>query len=356
MLVGKIGKVTLMSHIAEGLDYCTIMVGFDELAYFGDYNEALGYIGESVLYDIMPDIYQNVRITRIANLTREKVVHTVDKAERVKLIPAEAATRVVCTFAVDTFRKGDYENNCIALMCEYERNASAKATWVDIKMIDKNAKHFNLRFFTNNVEDGVDPYIILDGLVGHYVKFNANNTRYGIQTDALEAIQVPVVAPPEVDIAISQIQSFVKEDAALSSYMEQYNYVDILKGQIYGEPGYHLVELASELYEVEALQNISYEYDMPLLVRAAVTSRGYLLPSKAKYSKALLNTNKVLRSELREDRELLLILDVLAEEDPTNNKLAFYRIKDNCRKILNERRGVYEEDISGKLHAAIKYI
>lgn len=345
MITGKVERVDLISHISTGLDYCSILIDFDELKIFGDYNEILSYIGKDVIYETAPDMYQGVIITRIINFYCKQIIQAVDKVESIKLIPKDTTTRVICNFSVDALRRGDFEVNCIALFCDYEKGASDKTTWVDLQMIDKNAKIFTLRMFTNKVEGNIDSNEVLNGLKGHYVKFNANYTKYGIQTDFVELLNIPVVAPPEVAVAITQIQEFIKDDIALQSYITQFNYLEILESILYGEPGYHIVELAMELYLINTLSDISCEYDIPLLIRAAITSRGYLLPSKTKFSKVLLNTNKVLKSELRTDRSLLLILDTMSEDEADSiNKSAFYRIQKFCKQTLDERRGIKREE------------
>lgn len=353
MITGKVERVDFISHISTGLDYCNIQIDFDEHKIFGEFNEILGYIGKNVIYEIAPDVYQGEIITRIVNFYCEQVIQTIDKVETVKLIPKDSATRIICNFSVDSLRRGDFEINCIALFCEYERGASDKTTWVDLRMIDKNAKAFTLRMFTNKITDNIDSEEVLNGLKGHYIKFNANYTKYGIQTDFVELIPVPVVAPPEVAVAIAQVKEFAKNDPALLSYITQFNYLETLETILYGEPGYHLVELAMELYMINMLNDISCEYDIPLLIRTAITSRGYLLPSKTKFSKVLLNTNKVLKSELKTDRLLLLILDPMSEDEADSiNKSAFYRIQKFCKQTLEERRGIrHEEDNTIYLHS-----
>lgn len=346
MQAGRVEKLSLLSHIKAGLDYCSIQIDFDELRIFGQYNDLIKYVGKYVKYSTAEDMYQGEMFTRVAEFCLEQTVQTVDRTENVKLLPQQADSRLGCNFSVDAIRAGDSEINCTALMCSYEKGASSKTKWVDLYMVDRNAKMFSLRMFTKDLVDNVDPELALEGMKGSYVRFNVSSTKYGLQTDRLEAVDYPVVPPPEVAIAVSQIEQHVCGDEQLLEYMQSYQYIETLKNVIYGEMGYHLVELASELYMIDMLSDISCEYDIKLLRRAAVTSRGYLLPSKNKFSKVILNTNKVLRSALKNDMALITLLDMPGENEDTADKRAFYRIRKFCRQVINERRGFDEEDIS----------
>ena len=63
-----------------------------------------------------------------------------------------------------------------------------------------------------------------------------------------------------LDVPISKIIQTVSTDKELMEYMTQYNFINILKGIIDGEFGYHLVAIASEIYCIKAISNISDEY------------------------------------------------------------------------------------------------
>jgi len=356
MQSGRVESLKLLSHIKPGLDYCAIQIDFDELRIFGSYNDLTKYIQKYVKYETAEDVYQGEVFTRVADLCLEHTIQTVNKNEGVKLIPEVGSARSICNFSVESVRPGDTEINCIALLCGYEQGSSSKAKWADLNMIDRNAKSFSLRIFTNDLKDGMDPDLALQSMCGKYLKFNISSTKYGLQTSAVEVVDYPVVCPPEVEIAVEIITQSVATDTALQEYVAKYKYLDTLKGVLYGEPGYHLVELASELCVIDTLDNIASEYDIRLLRRAAVTSRGYLLPSKHKFSKVLLNTNKVLRSELREDIQLLELLDVPESVQSNGNKRMFYRIKKLCRQVVEERRGFYEEDVTENFNYCSKLV
>jgi hypothetical protein len=154
---------------------------------------------------------------------------------------------------------------------------------------------------------------------------------------------VPVLPPPEVEVAIAIINNAVKEDDELKSYMEMYDYINTLRNLIDYEVGYNLVNVASEIVMIQMIQNISNIYDIKLMIRAAITSRGYLLASKTNFSRPVLNINKVLKSKLGTCRELLLLLDPLADEESSVSKNMYMRLAKFSKDIIDERRGLNEK-------------
>ena len=248
--------------------------------------------------------------------------------------------RNVCNFEINGLKYGDYESMCIGFLTAYETGSSDKSCWIDCTIIDKRGRAFTLRIFTNRVEDNVDAESVIADLVGHYVQFNVSFTKYGYQTNKIELVNVPVSLPPEVETSIEVIRSAVSEDEGLQSYMRQFDFIERLKNIIDYEIGYHLVRIASEISMISMLDNISTLYDKKLLIRAAVTSRGYLLPSKTKFSHPVLNITKLMRSDLKTDRELVLILDPMAEEEATVNSSIYRKISVFVNDLQEERRGI----------------
>ena len=340
--VGMVESVTLRKNIMENLDYCEIIIDFDALAIFGKYSELVEYIGKKVEYSDGPDIYDGMPIQRVYDIAEKKIIQVLEREDNIKLIPAGAVARPALNFDSSKLKMGDTELNCTALLSSWVQGSSNKtgAKWLDLTLVDAYAKQFPMRIFISRLESEGDPIKAVECMVGQYVRFNATRTQFGIQTDILEPLNVDVVAPPEVEIAYTQIEKAIADDEELCSYVNQYDLLNYLKGVMCTEIGYHLVAIASEIYLINAITDISVDYDKKLLIRAAVTSRGYLLPANTKFSMPLMNTNKVLRSELKKDRELLLILDVFAGEEISLTKNMYITIKKLANEIIRERREV----------------
>ena len=343
MLYGVVESVKRVECIKQGLDFLEVMIGFDKLSMFGDYGHVSGLIGENVQYEVRPDMYKGQQIDVIANVITMNVVQTVESKEHIKLIPVRSSERAVCTIDISSPKFGDIEYGCIGFLCGYAKGQSKKAYWIDCEVVDKFAKVFTLRIFTREDQgNGETAEEIVQKLVGRYIRFTVKSTSYGYQTDShdIELYNVPVVIPPEVELAVMEINQVLQTDADLREFVDYYDLIERLKGLIHYELGYHLVEIAAELRMIDAVSDISATYDVKTLRRAAICSRVYLIPGKIAYSKPILNTMRVLKTGLKADRELLVILDVLSNEEVSPTKQAYIDIAKFVQRILSDRREV----------------
>lgn len=342
MLSGKVNTVELIEHIQDHLDYCNIEIDMVLYKVFYDYGDLLNFSGKTVLYDTMYDVYKGNTITRIANLAEKKVIQTLDKVSDIKLIPSNATSRVVCNFDAETIRYGDRIPGSIGFLAGCEFKDSGKGIWYELEIVDMNAKRIFAKIFLQRNRDNTSISATIEGLVGNYIKFTLMSSTYGFQTDELELYPVDVVEPPEVIVAEEQIRQCIEQDEALMSYCRKYDFISFLKDVIDGEKGYHLVRIASEIALINSITNISELYSRNVLIRAAIASRGYLLPAKDVYSRPVINVNKVLTTELKTDRELITILDVLSKKS-TVNKRMYIKISEMVLDIIKERRTAKHE-------------
>lgn len=339
LMYGNVERITFVENIAEGVDLCKVAIDFDEPYIFYDWNKLHEFVGKYVEYSTRMDFYKNEKIVVICNIAEVYKVNTVDKVEGIKLIPENDKVRIGCTIDISSVKFGDTVCGCVAFLSDYKKGSSEKAQWIDCKVIDMHSKVFTLRIFVRGeMVEGVSAENAVEAKVGKYVKFDLSSTNYGFQTSCIELENIPVTHPPEVDVAVAIINEAVVGDSELIDYMITYDYINQLKGLINGELGYDLVFVAAEIQEIQALQNISNYYDTKLMIRAAVTSRGYLLPTITKFSRSVLNINKLLRTKLGKERDLLLLLDPLAEEDVSPTKRMYMRIASLVNEIINDRR------------------
>jgi hypothetical protein len=102
--------------------------------------------------------------------------------------------------------------------------------------------------------------------------------------------------------------------------------------------------MASELYMINAIDNISTDLDIRAMRRAVICSRGYLLPKKTAWSRPMLNTNKIMTvPSLKADKELMLMVDTLSEEEASATKLTYIKIRGLVNDIIDIRRGIENE-------------
>ena len=341
-LQGHVEKVTFVRNIAPNLDQCEIQIDFDVLTIFYDANELVAFTNQDVYYTVRPDIVNGQQVQVICELALLSTIQTVSASENIKLIP-EGTKRTVCNLDSKTIRFGEFYPNVVALMSKWVMGSSSKAKWYDCTCIDINSREFEVRLF--NAEAG-SPSMDdrMNSNCGRYVNFDLESTKYGYQTKEINPLPNAVEESPEVIVAKEIVQNTILADSGLAEYDRKYGFINHMSSVIDGEPGYGLVRIASELYMINAIENISVDLDIRAMRRAAICSRGYLLPHKAEWSRPMLNTNKVLQvGELKTDRELISITDVLTSEEASSTKQTYIKIRGLVDDIINIRRGVKDE-------------
>lgn len=346
MRTGVVNSITKLSIIRSGLDLMEVVI--DDIAYrlFGDYTAYLKLIDSTVIYDTRPDMINGVEHEVITDVSERSLVRTKEYEENPSLIPDGSEVHEVCNFALDSLGMGENMRGVILYLSSYKKGVSDKAKWVDMQVVDIKSKAYTVRVFTGwgTVESEI--LELLDKFVGNYIKCNVMVTQYGIQAkaDEVEYVGGPIAAPREVIAAIDIINRAVEGDDKLKAYMEANLFIDRLKSYIDIEPGWHLVRIASEISMFTALKNITDAYSLPLLIRASIASRGYLLSKNpGAYSKPVANVNKIMRSALKEDTELVTIVDV-ASRTTSPTKRAFISISVLMNTIIEERRGLFDEE------------
>lgn len=342
-LQGKVEKVTFLKKYEEdGLDLCSLQIDFDEVKIFGDANEFMQFLGKDVLYTKRPDRIDGKTEMVVYDLVVCSTIQTVAAKDNIKLIP-EGIKRTICNFESKDIRFGGYYPGRVALMSKHQFGSSSKAKWFDCTMIDANSKEFQVRLFTSN-SDTDKMSALLDSYIGYYVTFDLESTKYGYQTKEIVSLPNEVEISPEVVVAKTILEDVINGDEGLMEYCRKYDFLNNMVSVIDGEPGYNLVRMASEIYMINAIDNISTDLDVKAMRRAVICSRGYLLPKKTAWSRPMLNTNKVLMiPSLKEDRELRLILDTMSEEESSATKRTYISIKGLVNSIVKIRRGVEDE-------------
>lgn len=348
MNIGLVNSIRLIDTINSGLDYMEITI--DGVAYkmFGKHAKTIKYVSGTVLYETAPDIYQGKMIERIIDIAEERVVTTTKATAASKLLPEEGDVNPVCNFEFASLPLGTKESGVICYLSNYIENCSDKARWYDLRVVDMRSRVYTLRYFSSFSAASNETRAVLDNLIGKYIKTDITYNQYGYQVQQQKEIElypVEVVLKPEVEIACKIILDECREDEQLMDYIRTFRVVDKLKSIIDIEPGYHLVRIAMELSIIRAVSNITDTFTRRVLIRAAVVSRGYLIDRTNELSKPILNVNKVLRSALKTDMELINLLDALSG-NTTQTKRMYISIAKFVKYIIEERRGlINEEDI-----------
>lgn len=351
-LQGTVESVTFIKNISQGLDLCEIQIDFDKLKVFYNSSDLIEYLHKEVLYTIRPDVIDGAMEMVVCELVALSTVQTVQSTENIKLIP-EGNKRTVCNFSSRSIRYGSFYPNCVAFFSKYEFGSSAKAEWADCTLIDTDSKEFQVKLFATG-QNKDELARTLNAYIGGYVAFDLQSTRYGNQTKEFFGLPNNVELSPEVEVAKSVVLQLMQEDSALAEYNSKYQFIDNLLEVIDGEPGYALVRIASEIYMINAIDNISVELDIKAMKRAAICSRGYLLPKKRAWSRPVLNINKLnMVPTLKTDSELMNILDIMSEEEPTSTKLTYIKIRKLVDDIIKIRRGISDEKETADFNDAV---
>lgn len=342
MQAGKVNALTRLEVIKDRLDYCEIVIDGFPFKVFCDYDDYLRYIDVTIAFELRNDVYKGEIIEVVEGIIERKTVVTVSKEEDIKLMPDITGWTGICNFALSSLRVGEQMSDCIFYLTDMYMDASERAKWFQLKVVDMASKVYEIRMFTSGGTSAVNTEAGITNFIGHYIKCTVTSTRYGLQTSEIVLYPVDVVEPPEVSVAISIIEEATKDDKELCSYMTKYHFIEELRCVVDVEPGYPLVKVAAEITLIKYLKNISDIYSDKLLIRAAVVSRGYIINRKNELSKPILNVNKIMRSDLSKDIELINTIDVLSE-DTTQNKRVYIEICKFVNFIMDERRGTVDE-------------
>lgn len=346
-LFGNITSITLGTEVGDDLYECTVVIDdFDSYLLYGGRDEYMSFIHKDVEFTLRRDVVNGIIREVIGTIAVKSVIQTVasdslDEFETSSLIPNNNNTVSVITFDKNSLKADDVALAQIILVVEVKDGKSRVAKWKDFSCLDVNSQVFNLRLFTNN--DNVDEFCKL--VLGHYAMVDIiNHKKYGFQVHKdFEVYEQEVMVPSEVVLARMRLAMTSGKDEQLLSYLKKYNMIDSLKGLIYFEPGYHLVEMAAELMLINTVCSIFEGYDKKLLTRVVFTSRGYLLGSDTHLSNPIVNYHRIITSDLKNDFELIKLLDFMSGVDEGDiNKAVYLSIRRQVTSIMKERRGISE--------------
>lgn len=347
---GTVKSVEFKRHIdtVEGIDECLLTIDFDEVYAYYPQAELMKFLNKEVSYAARVDMVNGKSALVLCEINDVGHVYTVESTENVKLY-VEDNERPFCNFNLRELKQGEYYPGSVAFLSDVEEGSSSPVIhWFDLMCLDRESHVFKLRIFAQSVsEGGIDNKENFVKAIGSYIKFDMRLTPYGYQTKEVEILPYEGgKVSPEVALARKVLEGVLEKDPELKAYVETKRLLDVLYDKMDGEPGYNLVRMAQEIYFINALENVSKDVDTKAMKRAVFCSRVYLTANNTKWSKPVLNMNNIVRAPaMSKDRELLLILDVLADEPPTPTKIAYIKVRQMVELVIKIKRGEsYEED------------
>lgn len=334
---GYVESVQPVKDLDTNLTEFIIQIDFDDYIVFYDKVALLNFVDKEVYYTTRPDVVEGRKVEVICEIALVTEVVTLDKQTTdVKLIPFDVK-RPVCNFNIKDVRYGEYKVGCIAILASMEKGESRKATWIDCKLIDAYGHLFELRMFTTltSIED-LKQY---EAMINGYVEFDLESTKYGYQTSSISSLPQDVEKSPEIAIAKNVVMSYINGDSELSQLVANTGLEIALDNYVDFEPGYLWVRMASEMYFIETLDNVTSGININTLKRAVIVTRLYALPHSGNWSNALINFAKVLRyKDICSDEELRSILDVFYQGDNSDTKYLYFKIREIVDNIISIRR------------------
>lgn len=334
--VGKVESVQLIERSVNELDECKVIIGMNEYTIFDNYADLVEMLNQEVEYTSRIDVVRGLPTRVITDIVLKATVHTVEKIESIRLIP-ESNNRVSINFSQKALRPGDFIPDATVIVTGVEKGSSQRAVWLDVHAIDKEGSTCYVRIFSTaqDVESNMN---FINSLIGHKVTMAIRKTHYGLQTELSSVFDGGIAEPaPEVSIAKEKLINLVKQDQALYSYASNTHIVGTLAKKVSWDIGYDLVFMATELYLLEAYENISVGLDVQAIKRAIVCSMGYKVAGDSKWSHVL--TNIELASsvkELKEDEVLCTLLDEFSDDDSLNS-LVYKSIKIAATQLFERR-------------------
>lgn len=340
---GHVESASPVTEIEPHLSECLIQIDFDEYYIFYDVAALMSFVNKDVIYKTRPDIVHGKRVEVVCEIALVTEVVTVDKAKTdVKLIPFDTK-RPVCNFNIKDVRFGEFKVGCVAILTKITAGQSKKANWFDCEMIDAYGHIFELRMFTtkNDVESMENYNAMLNG----YVSFDMESTKYGYQTSEIIALFQDVEQSPEIAIAKNVVMNYINSDLPLAKLVSETSLDTALDRYVDTEPGYLWVRIASELYVIDTLDNITSGVNIQTMKRAAVCTRLYSMPHNKPWSNSIVNVMKILRyKEIIEDQELCSILDIFYNEESGSTKDLYLQVRKIVDNIIAQRRGLSDEE------------
>ena len=341
--LGVVSKIGFIKNIKTGLDLCTIRIEFDEFYIFYDMNDLNVFLNQNVEYSWREDVIDGNVCRIITDIAVFRTIQTVTSTENIKLIP-EGNSRTVCNFAIKDVKFGEFLPNCVSYLSNAVKGSSPNTKWMDLEMIDSESRSFKVRIFTRDPNGTEDSDDVLESFVGKYVTYNLQSTQYGYQTKEVTALLADVEVSPEVRVAEEVLKNELLKDNSLMELELTFGLLKTLKSIIDGEPGYQLVRMASEIYMINALDNISTNLDIKTMKEAVFCSRLYNLPSNSPRSRPLLNVNRTSKIKgLRDNQELMSILDPMNPGEVSDTKRMYIKVRGIVNDIIDIRRGINNE-------------
>lgn len=318
---------------------------------FGIYDDIIKFIKKTVTFDAYIGMYKDEEVEILMDITQISYINTIGKESDIKLISGLSENLAVCSVDLSSVKIGEFRHECIVWLYKYECHQSEKSLWFDLYVLDMLGKSYCIKIFSD-----ISNEELIASMLNCYIKCDVRRTQYGLHTNKILLHYDKIILSHEVERAREILLGAVQNDSQLMDYINTTDFINKLTGIIFYEPGYHLVQMATEVILLNGIKNITTLYDISPILRAIVLSRVYLLKkNKDKYSSMILNLNEVMHCNMRTDTKLLMLLDIFSTGDCPEKRL-YIMLRKLSKYIIEEKRNLCEDkNISDIINSRTDY-
>lgn len=302
----RLTKVDLVEHFQQEIDMCRIEIdnGSDSAYIIWNYTNLLTYLGEEIICTFRQDIYRGTPAKFVNTLAKVGVVHTLEREDNIKLYVDKLDNH--CTISFRDIAEGHTVERVTVYVVDVTMDSSARATWWDLTVQDRDRKIATLRLF--NPEGSDSDY------KGRYILCNIRRNKYGFSTDAIVTVDSSFSYSPEVLVAESFITKTFADDSQALNAMQSMNFIETAKHYVAEEPGYLLVRLAMELDIANEMTNLTRDVPVSLLRHALLLDKFWVLNNQSLYHQEIVGFASASRARLDDVKQVLQVLYSDSEE------------------------------------------
>lgn len=302
----RLTKVDLVEHFQQEIDMCRIEIdnGSDSAYIIWNYTNLLTYLGEEIICTFRQDIYRGTPAKFVNTLAKVGVVHTLEREDNIKLYVDKLDNH--CTISFRDIAEGHTVERATVYVVDVTMDSSARATWWDLTVQDRDRKIATLRLF--NPEGSDSDY------KGRYILCDIRRNKYGFSTDAIVTVDSSFSYSPEVLVAESFITKTFADDPQALNAMQSMNFIETAKHYVAEEPGYLLVRLAMELDIANEMANLTRDVPVSLLRHALLLDKFWVLNNQSLYHQEIVGFASASRARLDDIKQVLQVLYSDSEE------------------------------------------
>lgn len=296
----KITKVSLLQKFDTELDLCELEFdnGADRAYIIWNYTNLMTYNGEEAIVTFRMDMYKGSAARFVNTLAKVGVVHTLEREDNIKLYVDKLDNH--CTICFRDIAEGHTVQRVTVYVVNVDMDSSARATWWDLTIQDRDRKLARLRLF--NPEGSDSDY------KGRYILCDISRNKYGFSTNAIVTVDSQFPYSPEVAVAETFITKTFAEDTGALQAMQSTSFIEIAKRYVSEEPGYVLVRLAMELDIANELVNLTGDVDVALIKQCLLLDKFWVLNSASPYHQEIVAYASASRAKFPTAKTCLRVL------------------------------------------------